>query len=332
MTDIKGKSPFAQGGELVVGFDDMDDAAVFRLPGGTLLVQTLDFFTPIVDDPYKYGQIAAANSLSDVYAMGGQPLMAANILCFPTCSIDPQSVGLILKGGFDKVCEAGAVLSGGHSVDDAVPKYGLSVIGTVDADRLTPNSGGRAGDLLYLTKPIGTGITLTAFKADLLDEAGIDECVQGMMTLNREAAKVGASLEIKAATDITGFGLAGHLHEVALASGVAAELYADDLPIYPQVLEFAKQGVIPAGLYRNRDYLGENVWISDGVRQERADSIFDPQTSGGLLMCVDAGKQELAEQLLKDKGMHCRCIGRLTQGKAGCIKVFADSREADIWR
>ncbi len=274
-----------------MGLDTADDAAVYKLNDDQAIIQTLDFFTPIVDDPYMFGQIAAANALSDVYAMGGEPTIALNIVGFPNC-LDMSILGEILKGGADKVREAGALLVGGHSVEDNEPKYGLSVTGLVHPDKVLANAKARVGDYIVLTKPIGVGILNTAIKAEMLDEEKTNEAMRVMAYLNKYAAECMVSHEVSACTDITGFGLAGHVLEMAEGSGVSIEIETGSIPIMDGAMENASMGLVPAGAYRNRSYVGERVRISEGIAEELQDILFDPQTSGGLLIAVHGDSLE----------------------------------------
>ncbi len=248
-------------------------------------MQTLDFFTPVVDDPYTYGQIAAANSLSDVYAMGGTPLTAMNIVCFPSC-LSPKVLEDILKGGADKVIEAGALLVGGHSVEDEEPKYGLSVTGTVHPKKIWTNNNARIGDYLVLTKPLGLGILNTAIKADLVDLDQYNDAVNTMVTLNKYAFEAVEDLDVSASTDITGFGLLGHSYEMATGSNVSLEIWSGKVPIIKATKKLAEMGIIPAGMYSNKEYLGRNIIFNKGVEGTMRDILFDPQTSGGLLLAI----------------------------------------------
>jgi selenide,water dikinase len=276
--------------QLLVGLDTSDDAAVYKMNDEQAIIQTLDFFTPIVDDPYMFGQIAAANSLSDVYAMGGKPIVALNIVGFPEC-LDISILGEILKGGADKVKEAGALLVGGHTVSDNEPKYGLSVTGEVHPDKVLTNAGAKPGDVLILTKPIGTGILNTAIKAELLSDEDITIVTDTMRTLNKVAADPLADLKVNACTDVTGFGLAGHAFEMADGSGVTIHLNYSAIPILPHVEEHASMGLVPGGTYRNKAYIKDNIKINhegDLV----SDILFDPQTSGGLLVSLPKDQVE----------------------------------------
>lgn len=286
--------PKFESDRLLVGLETSDDAAVYKMNDDQAIIQTLDFFTPIVDDPYMFGQIAAANSLSDVYAMGGTPIIALNIVTFPDC-LDPMILKEILRGGADKVKEAGALLVGGHTVSDDEPKYGLSVTGQVHPDKVLANATAKPGDVLILTKPIGTGILNTAIKAEMLSDRMIDEAARIMSTLNKVAAQPFADLEINSCTDVTGFGLAGHAYEMASGSGVTIKLHFDQIPVLDEAIENAKMGLVPGGTYRNVAYMEEEIHIS---REESfvKDLMYDPQTSGGLLVSLpkDEAKKLLA--------------------------------------
>jgi len=280
---------------LLIGLDTSDDAAVYKLNDETALIQTLDFFTPMIDDPYIFGQIAAANSLSDVYAMGGNPIVAMNIVCFPSCH-DMDVLGEILKGGFDKVKESGALLVGGHTVDDKEPKYGLSVSGVVNPEKVLSNSNAKVGDKLILTKPIGVGILNTAMKENLISKDISNKVIEVMVHLNKYAAKSFDNIKVNSVTDITGFGLLGHALEMAKASNVSIEINSNDVPILDGAIDMAKMGIIPAGMYRNKEYISKDVDIIN-IDTSIEDILYDPQTSGGLLVSV---KEELAEDLIED--------------------------------
>jgi len=281
---------------LLVGIETSDDAAVYKLNDDMAVIQTLDFFTPVVDDPYTFGQIAAANSLSDIYAMGGKPTVAMNIVCFPNC-LPIEVLGEILKGGADKVLEAGAVVVGGHSVQDDEPKYGLSVMGMVHPDRVLKNHGCKPGDVAIITKPLGTGIINTAIKGEVASEAAYETAVKVMTTLNKYAGEIVARHEVSACTDITGFGLMGHAYEMASASGVTIRLFKDRIPYISEAKEYAEIGLVPEGSYNNRAYLvGKYEFI--GVEEWQTDILFDPQTSGGLLFtCTEQVAGEILEEL-----------------------------------
>jgi selenide, water dikinase len=281
---------------LIVGVETSDDAAVYKINDEMAIIQTLDFFTPVVDDPYTFGQIAAANSLSDIYAMGGKPTLALNIVCFPTC-IPIDILGEILKGGADKVIEAGAITIGGHSVDDNEPKYGLSVTGFVHPDKVLKNYGCKLGDVLILTKPLGVGIINTAFKGGLASAAAYNQAVKVMTTLNKYAGEIIAAHKINACTDVTGFGIMGHCFEMAEASKVTLKLSKDKIPYIKEAKDYAEMGLVPAGSYKNRDYVKGKYELRN-VLPWMEDIIFDPQTSGGLLVSTSKEEaQKLMEQL-----------------------------------
>ncbi|MDD3921819.1 MAG: selenide, water dikinase SelD, partial [Eubacteriales bacterium] len=269
---------------LLVGFDKSDDASVYRVSDTLALVQTLDFFPPIDDDPYIFGQIAATNALSDIYAMGAEPKLALNILCVPK-KMDPSTVHAILAGGYDKVYEAGAILTGGHSIHDDVPKYGLSVTGFADPARILKNGGARPGDALLLTKPLGVGILSSARKGGLLSAETVETLRKQMTTLNKTARDCMMRFAVHACTDVTGFSLMGHLLEMMQASDASAEVYTGNVPILDGAQEFAEIGILPEGMYRNRRYAEPHV-EAGGVPLNMQDALFDPQTSGGLLMAV----------------------------------------------
>ena len=271
---------------LLVGFDKSDDASVYKVSDELALVQTVDFFPPIADDPYLFGQIAATNALSDVYAMGGRPAVAMNLLCVP-CSLPQEVIRRILEGGHQKAVEAGCVIAGGHTIQDHEPKYGLCVTGYVHPDRVLRNVGAQPGDALILTKPIGTGVLTTAAKADMLEPEQYDRLVRSMATLNAAAAeRITACPHIHACTDVTGFGLLGHSDEMARGSGVTVRLYSRRIPLLPGALKLAESGILPAGAYRNMAYVRPRLSVADTVPQALADLIADPQTSGGLLVAL----------------------------------------------
>ncbi len=267
---------------LIVGIDTSDDAAVYKLNDEMATIQTLDFFTPIVDDPYTFGQIAAANSLSDVYAMGGKPIVALNIVCFPNC-LNMNILGEILRGGADKVLEAGAVVVGGHTVQDDEPKYGLSVTGIVHPNKVLKNYGAETGDILILTKPIGLGIINTAIKAKIASKEAYEKAVKVMAYLNKYAGEIITDYNITSCTDITGFSLIGHAYEMAEPSKKTFRIFKDAIPFIKEAKEYASMGLIPAGCYENKRYL-EGKYLLKNVESWMEDILFDPQTSGGLLI------------------------------------------------
>lgn len=285
------------------------------------MIQTLDFLTPMVDDPFLFGQIAAANALSDVYAMGGEPLTAMNIVCFPDC-LDVSFLQEIVKGGLSKIEEAGAVLVGGHTVEDLEPKYGLSVTGIIHPRQVVSNQGAKPGDYLYISKPLGTGIVATAIKAEMAAESIVEESVRSMSQLNKAAKDVMMEVGVNAATDITGFGLLGHAMEMAMGSKVQIEMWSNYLSLIEGVEDLAAMGLIPAGAYANRDYLHGQVEVSDEVETSRLDLMYSPETSGGLLMAVDPSRRHDLERVAKHRGVPLTMMGRIEEGVgAGRIKV-----------
>jgi selenide, water dikinase len=296
------------------------DAGVYRLDSERALVQSVDFFTPVVDDPRSYGRIAAANALSDIYAMGARPLTALSLVGFPAC-LDRAILVEILRGGVEKVKEAGAVIVGGHTVDDEEPKVGLAVTGLVDPAKMVSTVGARPGDALVLTKPLGTGILATALKGEVLTEADMREAIAGMETLNRAACEAMLEVGVHACTDITGFSLMGHALELAEASGVLLEIDAAALPVYPQAREMAAMGLVPAGSYSNRDHYLPRVLEGRGLPPEVLDILADPQTSGGLLMAVAAERLAALLAALRQGGANGWVIGRVAEAPAGRLRV-----------
>jgi len=270
---------------LIVGFEDSDDAAVYLVDENVALVQTVDLITPMVDNPYQFGQIAAANSLSDIYAMGGSPKLALNILCCPE-DMPMETVQGILQGGYEKVQEAEAIIAGGHTIKDQEPKYGLSVTGFISPDRVLTNSNAKIGDIIILTKPLGTGILNTAAKAKLITQATVDATIASMVMLNKRAYQLMIKHSIHSCTDITGFGLFGHAYEMSVGSGVTIFLDSNAMPLLPEVRDMARMGIIPVGAYANRDYLKSKIRIDSTTPLDLLDILFDPQTSGGLLIAV----------------------------------------------
>ena len=287
-----------------------DDAGFIPFGGG-LLLQTADFFTPIVDDPYRFGQIASANAFSDVYAMGGEPLTAMNLVAFP-CSLDLGVLREILAGGLSKIEESGARLCGGHSVQDEEPKYGLSVTGFVEADRVVRNAGARAGDALVLTKPLGLGILTTALKRDLVSEAEIEDAVQTATLLNKAGRDAIREVVISAATDVTGYGFLGHLLEMLEASGVGADVRRDEVPVWERAVPLANDGVYPGGLKSNKAYLKNRV-TAEGVDQNDLLPLYDPQTSGGLLVAVPGTRVSALVGALDRRGVRGAIVGEVVE-------------------
>ena len=315
----------APAAEVLVGTDTGDDAAVVRLPGGQALIATLDFFTPIVDDPYDWGRIAATNALSDVYAMGGRPLLALNIVNWPVDDLPLEMLGRVLQGGIDVAAAAGVAVLGGHSITDPEPKYGMVAIGLVEPERIVRNSAARAGDRLFLTKPIGLGIVSTAVKRGVATEDLVARAVQLMTTLNDRAAEAMLEAGAVAATDVTGFGLMGHLHRMLAASGVAARVDASAVPMIEGVLPLARDGVVPGGTARNHAYVDPHVDWGTLERPERM-ALADAQTSGGLLVAAaDAGRLAAA---LRALDVPFARIGQVVEGPAGRIDVTGRLQES----
>ncbi len=300
---------------LIVGLERADDAGVYRISDEIALIQTVDFFTPVVDDPLWFGRIAAANALSDVYAMGGTPKTAMNLVAFPAKSMDMSVLRRIIQGGLEKITEAGAVLVGGHSIEDKELKYGLSVTGIIHPDRVLTKKTLCSGDRLVLTKPLGTGIINTAIKADMAPPALVERVTQLMAELNRTAAQVMAQYDVRACTDVTGFGLLGHLAEMVSGSGCSVRIFSEQVPLLTESLEFAAMGLIPAGAYRNREFRQAMIHFDDSVPRALQDILFDPQTSGGLLISVPAVQTDALVGALLDAGVQDAApIGEVVNG------------------
>ena len=306
--------------DLLVGLNTADDAGVFRIAPDMALIQTVDFFTPIVDDPYAYGQIAAANSLSDVYAMGGRPITALNICGFPSDDVPPEMIAEILKGAHEKVAESGAVLVGGHSVEDVEPKFGLSVTGMIHPDHVKANSGAQVGDQLVLTKPLGTGLMSDAYQNDELSEDDLLPAIETMSQLNKVASEHMVRLNAHGCTDVTGFGLMGHGLEMAIASGVGFVIQSTDVPFFEAAYKVAetREG---GGLRRNRAARGKLVHFADGVDEPVRRLLFDPQTSGGLLIALAPEQANDLIVALQEAGIDARVIGDVVADHPGEIKV-----------
>jgi selenide,water dikinase len=314
--------PLQSDPNLLIGIETSDDAGVYRLSPEIALIQTLDFFTPIVNDPYDFGRIAAANSFSDVYAMGGKPLTAMNIVCFPVKEMDKPVLRAILEGGLDIIHKAGAVMVGGHSVEDPELKYGLSVTGIVHPEQVLSNAGARPGDLLVLTKPLGTGILATALKGRMLDEKTTTMITELMATLNKAAAEVMTEIGVNACTDITGFGLLGHSLEVAKASKVGIRLYADKVPIIPEALTYASMGMMPVGSHLNQKFCSHHLDIASTIDPLIVDLLGDAQTSGGLLISVPENRcDELTLKLLEKEVPAVVVVGEVVHEPVGVIQI-----------
>lgn len=305
---------------LIVGYDKSDDASVFVLDENTALIQTTDFFPPIVDDPYLYGKIAATNALSDVYAMGGEPKLALNILCAAE-GMSEDTIRQVLRGGYDAAYEAGAIITGGHTIRGAEPIYGLAVSGFVRPDRVLTNSAAKPGDVLILTKPLGVGILTTAAKAGLAAPETVERIYRQMATLNKTARDIMVSFPVSSCTDVTGFGLLGHSYEMAQGSGCTIHIQATRVPYHPEAMEFASMGLIPAGAYRNREYAGASVQVAEGIPLALEDIFYDPQTSGGLLMAIPEAQAEECLARLKERIPQAERIGYVTEREDAYLKL-----------
>ena len=306
---------------LLVGLDTSDDAGVYRLTDDLAIVQTVDFFTPIVDDPYSFGQVAAANAISDIYAMGGKPLTALNIVAFPISTLDKSILSDILRGAGDKLKEAGVTLVGGHSIDDKEPKFGLAVTGIIHPDRVRTNAGAKPGDVLILTKPIGVGILSSSIKKDLLTDEEIAKVTAVMSQLNKTAAEIMDKYTVHACTDVTGFGLMGHSLEMAKGSGTGIVIQKDQVPVLPRVREMADSGVIPGGTKNNHDHVSDSVQFPEEMDQIDRWILCDAVTSGGLLISVEGSEAGQLLQELRHAGLEAGMIGRVTEEHPGRIVV-----------
>jgi len=299
-----------------------EDAGVYKLSEELAIVQTLDFFTPVVDDPYIFGQVTAANALSDVYAMGGKPLTAMNIVCFPVKTMDMSILKEILAGGLDKLREAGVTLVGGHSVEDQELKYGLSITGIIHPAKVILNTGARAGDKLLLTKPLGTGIINTALKGGLADEGAVSRAIECMVTLNRKASELMMEVDVHACTDVTGFGLLGHACEMIEGTDVGMVIHSATVPLLPETERYARMGLIPAGTIRNRDFRLPMIELATEISDERLLILFDAQTSGGLLISVPEQEADMLLQRMHEEGIEeATLIGEVTAESKGKITV-----------
>lgn len=322
MTEILSGLTFEKDPNLLVGIETCDDAGVYRITDDIALIQTLDFFTPIVNDPYDFGRIAAANALSDVYAMGGRPLTAMNIVCFPIKDMDKAVLRSIIEGGLEIIHKAEAIMIGGHSVEDPELKYGLSVTGIVHPQKFLTNASARPGDLLVLTKPLGTGILATALKANKLDEKITIKITELMAALNKDAAEAMVEVGVNACTDITGFGLLGHSLEMAKASKVGLRIYTEKTPLIPEAKVFASMGMVPAGSFANQNFCRHSLDIDPSVDPILLDLISDAQTSGGLLISVPEKEASLLIQKLIERNTpSAHIIGEVLEEPIGVIQV-----------
>jgi len=314
--------PFGSHPNLIAGVEKAEDAGIYKLTDDLAIVETLDFFTPIVDDPFSFGQVAAANALSDVYAMGGRPLTAMNIVCFPVKTMDISVLREVLAGGLEKVHEAGAIVVGGHTVDDAELKYGLSVTGVIHPEKVVHNNGARDGDKLILTKPLGTGIISTAIKGGVAAAGAEAKIVKSMTMLNQKASELMQAVGVHACTDITGFGFLGHASVMVDGSDVGMVIHSAAVPFFPEARKYAEMGMIPGGLHRNRDFRSHMVTIRKTVPDYMADILFDPQTSGGLFIAVAPEKtQGLLEKMHRAGIPEAAIVGEVVARPKGKIIV-----------
>ncbi|MBQ5782184.1 MAG: selenide, water dikinase SelD [Oscillospiraceae bacterium] len=305
---------------LIVGYDKSDDASVYKISEDTAIIQTTDFFPPIVDEPYLYGKIAATNALSDVYAMGGQPKLALNIMCVSD-KMDDATVREILRGGYDAAYDAGAIITGGHTIQGAEPVYGLAVTGFVHPDGVLTNSNAKPGDVLILTKPLGVGIITTAAKADMADGDLMERIYRQMATLNKTARDIMVKYPVNSCTDVTGFGLLGHSFEMAQGSGCTLHIQAEKLPYHSEAVEFAAMGLVPAGAYRNRQYAEKGVKLCNDMSMAMQDIMYDPQTSGGLLISVPCQYAQQLEDEIRLSVPEARIIGYVTEKQDSWICI-----------
>lgn len=309
---------------LIVGLETSDDAAVYKISDEQAIILTLDFFTPVVDDPYTFGKIAAANSLSDIYAMGGEPKVAMNIVAFPKCK-DMNILKEIMRGGAEKVIESGAILVGGHTVDDNEPKYGLSVTGFVHPERVKANADVKVGDVLILTKPIGVGILNTAIKGGLANQDDYDEAINVMQYLNKYPALAMKKVDVNGVTDITGFGLIGHTIEMAEGSNVTINLFVNKIPFLKNVIKFAEMGIVPAGAYENKVYFEDKVNFVDDIEESVIDVLYDPQTSGGLLISLPKDRaDEFLFELKNSKALVYEIIGEAIEKEDKLLNIYKE--------
>lgn len=315
--------PLPKDPKILVGLETSDDAGVYQLNDEVALVQTADFFTPIVDDPFTFGQVAVANALSDVYAMGGKPLTALNLVAFPIKTLSRSILKEILLGGLSKMEEAGVALVGGHTVEDPEVKYGLAVTGVIHPKKILSNAKAQPGDQLVLTKPLGTGIVATALKGGMASEEAVRKMVESMVALNRKASEWMIAFEAHACTDITGFGFIGHALEMAIASQVGMVIQSKHIPVFPEALEYAKMGLITGGAHSNRQFYSCRVEIDSGIPGLLIDILYDPQTSGGLLISLPPDRAEsLMEALKKEAGIDSHRVGEVVREPRGKMKIL----------
>lgn len=310
LSQLLGGLPVHRDENLIVGYDTNDDACVYKVSDDLAIVQTLDFFPPIVDDPYTFGKIAAANALSDIFAMGAEAKLAMNILCVST-KMEREDVHELLRGGYEKVYEAGAVISGGHTIQGEEPKYGLSVTGFAHPEKFLKNSSAKEGDVLILTKPLGIGIITTAARADMAEKEAYKKAIENMCTLNKTARDIMMNFNVNSCTDVTGFGLLGHCCEMAEGSGKTIEIFSNSVPRLEGVHELAEMGILPEGMYRNREFAENRVYNKVGIDLATEDIFYDPQTSGGLLISVPERESSKLLSMLKDNVPCAEIVGQV---------------------
>lgn len=319
---LSGLPPQPKDPNLIVGFETADDAGVYRLRDDLALVQTVDFFTPIVDDPYDYGRIAALNSINDVWAMAGTPITAMAITCFPKKGVDPSILGEIMRGGLETLNQYNVTLIGGHSVDNEQIMFGYSVTGVINPNKIAKNSGARPGDVIVLTKPIGTGVISTGIKRADVSEAVVAKSIETMLTPGEFAAETMREFDVKGATDITGFALVGHAWEMACASRVTIEIDACSIPLLPGALELASRGLLTSGDKTNREYVGDDVKIGSSVNESLVKLFYDPQTAGGMLIAIEESLAEKLVERLRQHYDHTSIIGRVIEKKEWSIMIL----------
>ena len=315
---LEGMFPSHQHPELLVGLEVSDDAAVYKISDEVAVIQTLDYFPPVVDDPYDYGAIAAANAMSDVYAMGGQVALALNISCFPA-NLPLDVVSEILRGGAEKVAEAGAALAGGHTIEDKEPKYGLAVMGLIHPDQVLTKAGARPGDALVLTKPLGVGIVTTALKREVAEPEHVARAVESMKRLNGQAAQLSQQVGVNACTDVTGFSLLGHGYEMAHKSGVQLRIHLDRLPFLPGAVQYAQEWLFPGGAHNNKNFYEPHVRWEAEIPEEMQVLLFTPETSGGLLVALPSRRLEALKARFAQAGHPYWVIGKVVEGQGVCV-------------
>lgn len=322
LSQILHSMPSFESSALLCGSKNFEDAAVYKINDEMAIVSTIDFFPPVIDDPYLYGRIAAVNALSDIYAMGGKPLFALNVFCFPTCDYPLSIAEAIIAGGASAVKDADCLLVGGHSIQASEPIYGLAVTGMISPNRILSNDAAKSGDSLILCKALGTGVALLSYKGEQLSEAAFHTLSSSLSRLNKECLEIAFNYDLHAATDITGFGFVGHIHEMSKASGLKAVIQSSKLPLLPEVLACAEMGLVPAAAYANRKSYSSICTIADSVSLALSDIMFDPQTSGGLLFAIGEDEADSLCAALKSGGWTAEVVGKLVEGIAGTVEIL----------